>query len=134
MQSLVCMCGPGQLLPPCCGEGELQNRSLICTPELHSDEQGDHRDHADQPPFTESRQTAFFFSPNASAVESAASWEVLCNTRAVYSVAWLLLLGVSVAGGAGVVVVEGRKRVVAAPESSSESNIIYMIEARLCAL
>lgn len=61
LQSLVCMCGPGQLLPPCCGEGELQNRSLICTPELHSEEQGDHRDHADQPPFTESIQMTFFF-------------------------------------------------------------------------
>lgn len=38
LQSLVCMCGPGQLLPACCGEGELQSRSLTWTPESHFDE------------------------------------------------------------------------------------------------
>lgn len=58
LQSLVCMCGPGQLLPPCCGEGELQNRSLVWTPESHCDEHWDHGDHSDQPPFTE--KEAFF--------------------------------------------------------------------------
>lgn len=52
LQSLVCICGPGQLLPPCCGVGELQNRSLIWTPESHSDEHWDHGDQDDQPPFT----------------------------------------------------------------------------------
>lgn len=56
LQSLVCMWGPGQLLPSCCGEGELQNRSLVWTPESHSDEHWDHTDHTDQPPFTGSKQ------------------------------------------------------------------------------
>lgn len=56
------------------------------------------------------------------------------NTWTVYSVARLLLLAVSIAGRVGVFVVEGCERVVAAAESPSESNIIYMIETCLGAL
>lgn len=66
-------------------------------------------------------------------MESAASGDVLRDTRALYGVAWLLLLCVSVTGRGGVLVVGGCERVVAAPESSPESDIIYMIEARLSA-
>lgn len=74
LQSLVWMCGPGQLVPPCCGVGELQNRSLIWTPESHFDEHWDHWDHADQPPFTESKYLKLVFILHISAVDSIVFW------------------------------------------------------------
>lgn len=58
----------------------------------------------------------------------------ICNTWTVNSVTRLLLLIVSIAGRVRVCVVEGRERVVAAAESSSDSDIIYMVETCLTAL
>ncbi len=80
LQSLVCMCGPEQLLPPCCGEGELQNRSLVWTPESHSDEHWDHSDHADQPPFTGRIQlpSAFYSSWPSHIIYGEMKSQTLC--------------------------------------------------------
>lgn len=56
------------------------------------------------------------------------------NTWTLDSVTRLLLLTVSITGRVRVCVVEGCERVVAAAESLSDSNIIYMVETCLAAL
>lgn len=128
LQSLVWMCGPWHLLPPCSGEGDLQNRSLIWTPESHLAEHVDHWDHAVQPPFTESKcgiSVFFLFHP---------SWGVKvydCITWTLNGVARFLLLTVSNTGGGSIV--KSCKCAIAAAETASKSNIVHMVETCLTA-
>lgn len=123
LQSLVWMCGPWHFLPPCSAEGELQNRSRIWTPESHLDEQLDHWDQVDHPPFTESKRMISVFLPYYIALEE---WRSIIVTWTLNSVARFLLLIVSKAWR--VSIVKSCKCVIAASETSSESNVIYMVE------